>query len=196
MTVTPSLELRVSRRIREEFENGRDYYALAGSRSGCRCRRLRRRRPSTSSGTATRSSVGSFAPADLPRTATSLSGSLCLGRSAQAAMTDASRLTRAKQACRTHWCQRSRLHGASRTTPAAGVRWPPPVQSCQLRRDGLSRGEDGALTPAAASARPSSCNRSRPPASLCRPPPGRGWAPRRNRCLRRVGTHRARSRSA
>lgn len=31
VTVTPSLELRVSRRIREEFENGRDYYALAGS---------------------------------------------------------------------------------------------------------------------------------------------------------------------
>jgi putative restriction endonuclease len=30
VTVTP-LELRVSRRIREEFENGRDYYALAGS---------------------------------------------------------------------------------------------------------------------------------------------------------------------
>jgi putative restriction endonuclease len=32
VTVTPSLELRVSRRIREEFENGRDYYALEGSR--------------------------------------------------------------------------------------------------------------------------------------------------------------------
>jgi putative restriction endonuclease len=31
VTVTPSLELRVSRRIREEFENGRDDYALAGS---------------------------------------------------------------------------------------------------------------------------------------------------------------------
>jgi len=31
VTVTPSLELRVSRRIREEFENGRDYYALDGS---------------------------------------------------------------------------------------------------------------------------------------------------------------------
>jgi len=31
VTVTPSLELRVSRRIREEFENGRDYYALQGS---------------------------------------------------------------------------------------------------------------------------------------------------------------------
>ena len=29
--MTPSLELRVSRRIREEFENGRDYYALEGS---------------------------------------------------------------------------------------------------------------------------------------------------------------------
>lgn len=28
VTVTPSLEVRVSRRIREEFENGRDYYAL------------------------------------------------------------------------------------------------------------------------------------------------------------------------
>jgi putative restriction endonuclease len=31
VTVTPSLERRVSRRIREEFENGRDYYAMAGS---------------------------------------------------------------------------------------------------------------------------------------------------------------------
>lgn len=31
VTVTPSMELRVSRRIREEFENGRDYYALEGS---------------------------------------------------------------------------------------------------------------------------------------------------------------------
>jgi putative restriction endonuclease len=31
VTVTPSFELRVSRRIREEFENGRDYYALEGS---------------------------------------------------------------------------------------------------------------------------------------------------------------------
>ncbi len=31
VTVTPSLELRVSRRIREEFENGRDYYALQGA---------------------------------------------------------------------------------------------------------------------------------------------------------------------
>jgi hypothetical protein len=31
VTVTPSLELRVSRRIREEFENGRDYYALESS---------------------------------------------------------------------------------------------------------------------------------------------------------------------
>jgi putative restriction endonuclease len=31
VTVTPQLEFRVSRRIREEFENGRDYYALAGS---------------------------------------------------------------------------------------------------------------------------------------------------------------------
>ena len=29
--LTPSLELRVGRRIREEFENGRDYYALEGS---------------------------------------------------------------------------------------------------------------------------------------------------------------------
>lgn len=32
VTVTPSLQLRVSRRIREEFENGRDYYALEGRR--------------------------------------------------------------------------------------------------------------------------------------------------------------------
>ena len=31
VTVTLSLELRVSRRIREEFENGRDYYALEGA---------------------------------------------------------------------------------------------------------------------------------------------------------------------
>jgi putative restriction endonuclease len=31
ITVTPALELRISRRIREEFENGRDYYALEGS---------------------------------------------------------------------------------------------------------------------------------------------------------------------
>jgi putative restriction endonuclease len=30
ITVTPSLHLEVSRRIREEFENGRDYYALDG----------------------------------------------------------------------------------------------------------------------------------------------------------------------
>ncbi len=32
LTVTPDLHVRVSRRIREEFENGRDYYAL-GSRN-------------------------------------------------------------------------------------------------------------------------------------------------------------------
>jgi len=30
ITVTPELSLEVSRRIREEFENGRDYYALQG----------------------------------------------------------------------------------------------------------------------------------------------------------------------
>ena len=30
LTVTPDLRVRVSRRIREEFENGRDYYALDG----------------------------------------------------------------------------------------------------------------------------------------------------------------------
>lgn len=30
VTVTPGLRLKVSRRIREEFENGRDYYALHG----------------------------------------------------------------------------------------------------------------------------------------------------------------------
>jgi putative restriction endonuclease len=29
--VTRTLELRVSRRIREEFENGRDYYDLEGT---------------------------------------------------------------------------------------------------------------------------------------------------------------------
>jgi len=32
MTVTPSLDLEVSRRIREDFENGRHYYALHGQR--------------------------------------------------------------------------------------------------------------------------------------------------------------------
>ena len=32
LTVTPTLELEVSRRIREDFENGRDYYALHGGR--------------------------------------------------------------------------------------------------------------------------------------------------------------------
>jgi putative restriction endonuclease len=32
LTVTPELRLEVSRRIREEFENGRGYYALHGSR--------------------------------------------------------------------------------------------------------------------------------------------------------------------
>lgn len=32
ITVTPELRLEVSLRIREEFENGRDYYALAGKR--------------------------------------------------------------------------------------------------------------------------------------------------------------------
>jgi putative restriction endonuclease len=31
MTVTPSMKVEVSRRIREEFENGRDYYRLHGS---------------------------------------------------------------------------------------------------------------------------------------------------------------------
>ena len=31
VTVTPSFELRVSRRIREEFVNGRGYYALEGT---------------------------------------------------------------------------------------------------------------------------------------------------------------------
>jgi putative restriction endonuclease len=30
LTVTPSMQLRVSRRIREEYKNGRDYYALDG----------------------------------------------------------------------------------------------------------------------------------------------------------------------
>jgi putative restriction endonuclease len=30
VTVTPDLRFEVSRRIREEFENGRDYYALNG----------------------------------------------------------------------------------------------------------------------------------------------------------------------
>jgi len=30
VTVTPDLHLEVSRRIREDYENGRDYYALHG----------------------------------------------------------------------------------------------------------------------------------------------------------------------
>ena len=30
LTVTPDLWVRVSRRTREQFENGRDYYALDG----------------------------------------------------------------------------------------------------------------------------------------------------------------------
>ena len=30
VTVTPELRFEVSRRIKEEFENGRDYYALHG----------------------------------------------------------------------------------------------------------------------------------------------------------------------
>jgi len=30
VTVTPDLHFEVSRRIREEFDNGRDYYALHG----------------------------------------------------------------------------------------------------------------------------------------------------------------------
>lgn len=32
VTITPEYRLQVSRRIREEFENGRDYYALSGQR--------------------------------------------------------------------------------------------------------------------------------------------------------------------
>lgn len=32
VTVTPSLHFEVSRRIREEFDNGRNYYALHGQR--------------------------------------------------------------------------------------------------------------------------------------------------------------------
>jgi putative restriction endonuclease len=32
ITITPSLEIEVSRRIKEEFENGKDYYRLHGSR--------------------------------------------------------------------------------------------------------------------------------------------------------------------
>lgn len=32
VTVTPEYQFEVSRRIKEEFENGRDYYALHGSR--------------------------------------------------------------------------------------------------------------------------------------------------------------------
>jgi putative restriction endonuclease len=31
VTVTPDYHFEVSRRIKEEFENGRDYYALDGS---------------------------------------------------------------------------------------------------------------------------------------------------------------------
>jgi putative restriction endonuclease len=36
VTVTPQLRFEVSRRIKEEFENGRDYYALHGRPSVCR----------------------------------------------------------------------------------------------------------------------------------------------------------------
>ena len=32
VTITPSLTVEVSRRIKEEFENGRDYYRLHGGR--------------------------------------------------------------------------------------------------------------------------------------------------------------------
>jgi len=32
VTVTPDLDFEVSRRIKEEFENGRHYYALHGNR--------------------------------------------------------------------------------------------------------------------------------------------------------------------
>ena len=32
VTITPSMQVEVSRRIKEEFENGRDYYRLQGSR--------------------------------------------------------------------------------------------------------------------------------------------------------------------
>jgi putative restriction endonuclease len=31
MTVTPLMKVEVSRRIKEEYENGRDYYRLQGS---------------------------------------------------------------------------------------------------------------------------------------------------------------------
>jgi hypothetical protein len=41
VTVTPDYRLEVSRRIRDEFENGRDYYALHG-REARVPRRLRR----------------------------------------------------------------------------------------------------------------------------------------------------------
>lgn len=30
VTITPAMQIEVSRRIREEFENGRDYYRLHG----------------------------------------------------------------------------------------------------------------------------------------------------------------------
>ena len=32
VTITPSMQVEVSRRIKEEFENGRDYYRLQGSK--------------------------------------------------------------------------------------------------------------------------------------------------------------------
>jgi putative restriction endonuclease len=35
VTVTPDLHFEVSKRIREEFENGRDYYALQGQKINC-----------------------------------------------------------------------------------------------------------------------------------------------------------------
>ena len=40
VTVTPELRFEVSGRIREEFENGRDYYALHGGRFACPSSRL------------------------------------------------------------------------------------------------------------------------------------------------------------
>ncbi|TMB25813.1 MAG: hypothetical protein E6J62_21095 [Deltaproteobacteria bacterium] len=56
VTVTSDARLEVSRRIREEFENGRDYYALHGRRYRCRLERRIDPRQRSSRGTTRTSS--------------------------------------------------------------------------------------------------------------------------------------------
>jgi hypothetical protein len=57
VTATPSVELRVSRRLREEFENGRDYYAVEDASVRASLPPARRPHPNTSNGTLNRSSA-------------------------------------------------------------------------------------------------------------------------------------------